>query len=255
MSTDHTQLVTHAAVPTLLAAGPLPLLALGQVDIGRAVLFVLFLIMCVAVHEFGHAWVADRLGDPLPRQQGRVTLNPMAHADLLGTILLPLLLAATGGHVLGWGKPVEWTGHPRYLTRRFTLRTMHLLVSVAGPAMNLLMAVLVAAVVVLVARLGHRETLGTALELGIGLVSMNLMLMFFNLLPVPPLDGRSFLYFLPDSFEGVRSFLFRYGGFIFLALVLTGPIYNGMSLLGIIMYPFTYVSGLFIQGVLLLALG
>ena len=141
-----------------------------------------------AVHEFGHAYVADRLGDPLPRQQGRVTLNPLAHIDLVGTVLLPALMALGVGVPLGWGKPVEWTGHPRYLTRRFHMRTIRLMVSVAGPAMNLLLALLVSVVLVV----GVRLRLG-----GEGfflvcqyLVRLNLGLMFFNLLPVPP-DRKS----------------------------------------------------------------
>jgi Zn-dependent protease len=226
----------------LLSAGALPLLALSEASIGRGVIYVICLVMCVAVHEFGHAYVADRLGDPLPRQQGRVTLNPLVHADLLGTILFPLILATGGGPIFGWGKPVEWTGNPRYLTRRFSLRAMHVMVSIAGPAMNLLLALLLSVVVVIVGRFGGARALPVAMELGVGLISMNFMLMFFNLLPIPPLDGRSFLHYLPRQLDPVKNFLFQYGAFVFLALVLTGPLFQGRSLLDYIMSPFMWIS-------------
>src|SRR5260221_6670229 len=104
------------------------------------VVYLVALVLSICVHEFGHAFVADRLGDPMPRAQGRVTLNPLAHIDPIGTVLFPLLMGLGVGIPLGRGKPVQWTGHPRYLTRRFTLRTIRLMVAVAAPAMNLLLA-------------------------------------------------------------------------------------------------------------------
>ena len=105
---------------------------------------LIILILSICVHEFGHAIVADKLGDPLPRSQGRTTLNPMAHADPLGTLLFPLIaLVATAGHSLGfgWGRPVEVS--PRHFTRRMSMRTGHMLVAAAGPMMNILFGVLI----------------------------------------------------------------------------------------------------------------
>src|SRR5207237_6444207 len=100
---------------------------------------VFMLIISVAFHEFGHAIMADLLGDDTPRRQGRVTLNPLAHADPIGTLLLPLI----GGLYLhgagfGWGKPVQW--QPSRINRKWRMATANILVSLAGPMMNVLLA-------------------------------------------------------------------------------------------------------------------
>lgn len=105
---------------------------------------LIILILSICVHEFGHAIVADKLGDPLPRSQGRTTLNPAAHADPIGTLLFPLIaLVATKGASLGfgWGKPVQVS--PRHFTRKVSMRTGHMLVAAAGPCMNLLFGVFI----------------------------------------------------------------------------------------------------------------
>src|SRR5215471_20248019 len=81
--------------------------ALSPALIGEIIRDLIALIISIAVHEFGHALVADRLGDRLPRHQGRVTLNPIAHIDIIGTIVMPLMIAFTGAPLLGWGKPVQ----------------------------------------------------------------------------------------------------------------------------------------------------
>jgi Zn-dependent protease len=146
---------------------------------------MVILLLSVALHEFGHAWVADRMGDRLPRRQGRVTLNPIAHADPIGTLALPLVfLAISGGRGIGfgWGKPVEHTTHDR--KRR-------IYISFAGPAMNVILATTVAIIhVALIAtgtvRLG--QPLSDALQYA---VVLNFVLFFFNLLPAQPLDGGS----------------------------------------------------------------
>src|SRR5438477_12754816 len=107
-----------------------------------ALIYVIALVLSVTVHEFGHAWVADRLGDRLPRSQGRVTLNPLAHIDPIGTILMPLLIVfAPGAPLLGWGRPVQT--NPAAYTRRLRMKHGDMLVSAAGPAMNLILAFVV----------------------------------------------------------------------------------------------------------------
>ena len=109
---------------------------------------MIILVLSIAVHEFGHAIVADLLGDDTPRRQGRVTLNPAAHADPMGTLILPLATmiwsAAHGGFAgagFGWGRPVEH--NPRNLTRKFRMATGQLMIALAGPMMNILFGTLI----------------------------------------------------------------------------------------------------------------
>lgn len=225
---------TMATVATQLAVAGIELAA-------HVVVSVTALIMCITVHEFGHAWVADRLGDPLPRQQGRVTLNPLRHIDPLGTVIFPALMALGASIPLAWGKPVEWTGHPAYLTRRFSMRTIRFFVAVAGPAMNLLLAFVLSLVYLLLGKLGYKDGLRMCAQL----IAMNFGLMFFNLLPIPPLDGRVFLEFLPNSLSAVRDTMTRYGSYIFLALILLGGV-GGTSPLSYIMTPFHLLTALYL---------
>jgi Zn-dependent protease len=123
------------------------------------------------------------------------------------------------------------------------MRTVRLLISVAGPAMNLLLGLVSALVFVVAARMHAAYPAGIALYF----LQLNFGLMFFNLLPVPPLDGRSFLAFLPDSLAVVRDGLMRYGGFIFLALIFLGGIGNGPGPLSYIMWPFNWLTAAFIS--------
>ncbi len=199
----------------------------------EAILFLIALILSITVHEFGHALVASKLGDSVPRSQGRLTLSPLRHIDPIGTILFPLLMVFTGIPLLGWGRPVET--NPNNYTRRFSRLTGHMLVALAGPGMNLLMAVLVSALVVLGARTGVMTPgMGGAL---IGhMVQLNLGLMFFNLLPIPPLDGGAVLaWLLPRSMHGLIDFLSRWGFLILMGLMFTGT-------LGYLMIPGAMVS-------------
>ena len=166
----------------------------------------IILLLSIAVHEFGHAYVADRLGDGLPRQQGRVTLNPFAHADPIGTIALPLFgLLSSGGMStgFGWGKPVMTSGGPGY-TRRFRMRVSHMFVSLAGPGMNLVFGTFIALLTVILYKTGvfklEQFYGGTTLpSMLVAAAWTNYVLMFFNLLPAKPLDGGAVLEgLLPD---------------------------------------------------------
>lgn len=139
------------------------------------------ILIGLSFHEFAHAKVSSLLGDPTPKAQGRVSLNPVAHVDPIGFIALLLL-------GFGWGKPVQV--NPGYYKKR---RLGEILVSLAGVTMNLLIAIVGTAVMRLVFTFGYsfiNTGAGAVVwQILIGLVQINLVLMFFNLIPLPPLDG------------------------------------------------------------------
>jgi Zn-dependent protease len=191
-------------------------------QVRRALLALAAFIVSVSVHEFGHAFVADRLGDRLPRTQGRLTLSPLAHIDLIGTIVMPLLGALLpGGYpLIAWGKPVQT--NPRNYTSRLPRRVGHMLVSLAGPAMNLLLALLVSLVFVVLGKSGKLSP-DLASVLLRYFIALNLVLMFFNLIPLPPLDGGAVLAgILPESLQFIPRTLERYGMILFFVLFLSG---------------------------------
>jgi Zn-dependent protease len=203
-----------------------------------ALLGLVALILSIAVHEFGHAFVADRLGDPLPRSQGRVTLNPIAHIDPIGTLLFPFIGAMTGMRLLGWGKPVQIALHPRWIRRGLSLKSAHFLISVAGPAMNIAFALVLSLVFVILARTDQLDLA----EVVMGVVTMNIGLCFFNLIPCPPLDGRAVLFWFLPTGSPVEEFLNRYGMFIFFAMfVLPMPGGHG-RLLDAVLIPARHVA-------------
>ena len=148
-----------------------------------ALINVSLLWILTAPHEFAHAWVATKLGDDTPRREGRVTLNPLAHVDWIGTALLPALTSLFGGGFIGWGKPVN--------TNPSRLRWGHnglALVALAGPASNVIFAVILGVAAVKAANLMPAFS-----EYAARGVRLSLYLALFNLLPVPPLDGSKLL--------------------------------------------------------------
>ena len=193
------------------------LLGLTATDLRTALIFVLCLVVATAFHEFAHAIVADRLGDPTPGREGRVTLNPLVHADPIGTLALPVMAGLLHLPVFGWGRPVMT--QPRYYTRRFSMRAGMAMVSFAGPLANLVQAAVTLGVIKIlllsgVSHPGLLEVLGTFFML-------NVTLAFFNLLPIHPLDGGKILaWMLPARFEHIDDILARYGWTILLALML-----------------------------------
>lgn len=216
-------------------------------QVRTAVISLIAFILSVSVHEFGHAWMANRLGDPLPAQQGRLTLSPLAHIDLIGTILLPLVAAFAPGGVplLAWGRPVQ-TNPKAY--RGISPVTGNMLVSLMGPAMNLLLAIAISIVLVVVGRVAKIPASLVAIAIRYFLV-LNISLMFFNLLPMPPLDGGSVLAVLmPQSLQAIPRMLQRYGMFILYGLLLTGA-------MTVVMHPAYVLAGAWASVVMRLMAG
>jgi Zn-dependent protease len=188
------------------------------------VLQVVALLFAVSFHESAHGLVALYCGDPTAREQGRISLNPLKHIDPMGSVVVPALLAFAGAPVFGWAKPV-----PVDLRRTRDPRTANLLVSAAGPASNVALALLFA-LVVMALRGSVQEplggsVLGLTLLLALFSVLVNVALAIFNLLPIPPLDGFGVLEsLLPRSLYPVASALRRYGMLILLAAMMTGAL-------------------------------
>jgi Zn-dependent protease len=190
----------------------------------RFILMALFvLVISVAIHEFGHAFMAYKLGDDTPKRQGRVTLNPIAHADLIGTILLPVLgnlhgvASGHGGGGFGWGKPVQW--QPHRIRRGISMATANILVSFAGPFMNLVLATVVAFVHSILLAKGIGPS--SVHEVLFYIVGTNFVLFFFNLLPLPPLDGGHIAgAFMPYRYRTQWESISRYAPFVILGVML-----------------------------------
>jgi Zn-dependent protease len=187
----------------------------------------------LTVHEAAHAWSADRLGDPTARMLGRVSLNPIVHIDLIGTIILPALAIFSGFPILGWAKPVPVNvsrlGHPK---RDF------MIVAAAGPGSNIAMAILAAVVFHSVGGFEALSGFGVA-RLMLMAVSINLLLAVFNMLPIPPLDGGNVLAgLLPDRMDNLIQGLRQYGFLILYALILTDILW---TLIG---PPYEFLRGL-----------
>jgi Zn-dependent protease len=175
-----------------------------------AILWTVALLVAITIHEFSHAFLADRLGDPTPRFQGRLTLNPLAHLDPLGTLALLFI-------GFGWGKPVQ--------INPFNLRSPQdaAIISVAGPASNLLLAIIFSAGGLF---LGHLS--GFIAVVATAIIEVNVRLAVFNLIPIHPLDGGKVLIgILPEKqAKSLDSFLSQYGVIILLFLLL--PIFDGI---------------------------
>lgn len=154
-----------------------------HLHIAEALLNVIMLWILTAPHEFAHAWVGTKLGDDTPRNEGRVTLNPLAHVDWVGTALLPFVTSLLGGGFIGWGKPVR----SDVSKLKGGLNGL-LLVALAGPFSNIIMAVILASVASLI--VGPYPDFAQYLADG---VRLSLYLAIFNMLPVPPLDGSKIL--------------------------------------------------------------
>ncbi len=223
---------------------------MSSLQIRDGLILMIGLIISVGVHEFGHAVVADWLGDPTPGKQGRVTLNPMAHADPLGTLLLPALMIFVfpGGFLFGWGKPVQV--QPLFYRRHFggrriTMAAGDILVSLAGPFMNVLLALLFTLLLALLTRLGGMHASDPIISALAMYLVLNLGLAVFNLLPFPPLDGSHVLLnAIHPHGRAFTEFWQQYGLWLLIVFMATGA-------LRIVFTPIMYVA----RELLRLALG
>lgn len=174
------------------------------------------LLLSLTIHEAAHAWTADTLGDPTARALGRVSLNPLVHIDPIGTVLLPLIAAFSHFPLIGWAKPV-----PVAIRNLRNPRRDFMLVAAAGPISNLGQAVVYALVFRLFASPDGAASLAARiLELA---VYINLLLAFFNLIPVPPLDGGNvMLGLLPPGLAAPYARLRQYGFILLYVLLFTG---------------------------------
>ena len=178
--------------------------------------FLIAIVIALTINEFAHAFVANYLGDPTAKYEGRLSLNPIRHLDPLGTALL-LIFVFTTGMGFGWGKPVPV--NPYNLRHRYG----ELLVSLAGPFSNLLLAILLVLIVALIptgVSSGWSSDFSNLISV---VVAVNVMLGIFNLLPIPPLDGSKILFdLLPQGSSEIKNTLEKYGPFILIAVIFFG---------------------------------
>ena len=173
---------------------------------------IIILILSVVIHEVSHGYAAQALGDPTARLQGRLTLNPVKHLDPIGSILVPLVTWFSGGFIFGWAKPVPY--NPYNLRAG---RWSEAYVALAGPVSNLAIALVFG----LLIRFGAGQWLSpTFVQLSVLVVLINIVLMVFNLIPIPPLDGSKVLFaLLPYQYDYIRTWLERYGFILILVVI------------------------------------
>lgn len=196
------------------------------------------ILLALSFHEYAHAYIANKFGDDTAKQSGRLTLNPLAHLDPIGTIMIFLV------H-FGWAKPVPVNPH-----RLRNPKKDMLWISAAGPLANMILAlisgILLRVIFATVGAPNQHSIIGLLIYAVFMSLQINLALAIFNLLPIAPLDGSKILFgLLPVKHEGKIYFLERYGPFILLGLIIFGRV-TGVSILGGLIWPFVkYFSKIF----------
>jgi Zn-dependent protease len=191
-------------------------------------IFYLGLVVLLTFHEFAHAWMAWKLGDDTARLQGRLSLNPVVHIDPIGTVLLPLVMIfaspTVGRFLVGWAKPVPF--NPANLGNRWR---DEMLIAMAGPAMNIILAVALVAF----ARVAVMFGSDAAMELFLQMAQLSLLLCFFNLIPIPPLDGSHVMRNLTGMSYETYWNLCRFG---FIGIIIVLQIPGVREVLGVVTY-------------------
>jgi Zn-dependent protease len=196
--------------------------------IQNAIISIFVILFAITVHEASHGWAALKMGDPTAYQLGRITLNPIPHIDPIGTILLPAMLIIMGAPPFGWAKPVPV--NPLNLKDP---RRDNLIISIAGPASNIAVAVVAFIILKIILNLnpslfyggGISSLLSPIIQILYLTILLNVILAFFNLIPIPPLDGSGVVMGLiseeaAQKYEQIRP----YGFFILILLIMTGLI-------------------------------
>ncbi len=209
--------------------------------IQKIIVWSLPVIFAITVHEVAHGWVAKKLGDSTADKLGRLTLNPLKHIDLMGTLIVPGLMLTFTGFVFGWAKPVPVNmmnlGKPR--------RDMAI-VALAGPVSNFLMALGWALFIRIAIAIDIAEVSVYMLYVGIAGIMINLVLALLNLLPIPPLDGsRIMAWLLPDALARYYVLLEKYGFYILVIMMMTESLGTILGVpLGLVKGVFLSIAGL-----------
>lgn len=208
---------------------------MGNLDgsvIGQFLLFMVALIFSLSVHESAHAWMSNQFGDDLARLQGRISLNPAAHVDPIGTLLFPAIAYFTGAPLIGWAKPT-----PVNPLRWRNKRVANFWVSAAGIISNFIIAIIVGIIIRVLGAVGviivSSDGIGLnrpdsliaegGVKLLITFFTLNVALGIFNLIPIPPLDGSKILQsILPSSFDSAFESLERFGFLLLIVAMFTG---------------------------------
>ena len=206
-------------------------LGIGPAELRQGLILYIVLVASLSIHEWAHAFTADRLGDDTPRLQGRVTLNPVAHMDLLGTVIFPLvcIFILGGSFFFGWGKPVM-VNHANFKHKKRD----DIITTLAGPFSNLVLALLSAAVGGLVYRADPNT-----LELFRLLIGFNVALAVFNMIPLPPLDGSRVMRHAVGMSEETFINLSRWSFLILMVGINLPPIRAALGIaIQVCSYPF-----------------
>ena len=190
-------------------------------------LYLPVFILSLSVHEFAHAWTANKLGDPTPKLQGRLTLDPISHISVLGTLVCPIVGILSGFPFIAWAKPVQVD--IAFFKKK---RAYNAFVALAGPLSNVLIAIFLAIVMGILVRMLPTASvsgveasplMGAALDMINFAIFMNIFLAFFNMVPLPPLDGAHVLQgFIGDKLAAQLDSVRSYTQLIFIAMAFQG---------------------------------